>query len=241
MKDILIVLPARMGSSRLPGKPLIKIAGLPIIHHVWNRVLQATSSDNIVVATENKEIVDYCVTNDINCILTDKASSEVDRVKLVSDKITAKIYICVNGDEPLINVEDVKTLIANTDPNKDQVIIGRKSIDEDQFNDPTRHKIVFNKEDRVLYVSRIGIPVDYKGQFYKAYKAIWISSYTKCVLDAYYNYGECNAQILDGIALHRFLHLGIPVYCIDLIGDSWAVDEPKDIKIVEDRLLNLHL
>ena len=112
MKDILIVIPARMSSSRLPGKPLIKIMGVPMIHHVWNRALQVTSSDNIVVATEDNEIIDYCITNDINCILTDKAASEVDRVKLVSDKIAAKIYICACGDEPLINVEDIKTIIA---------------------------------------------------------------------------------------------------------------------------------
>jgi CMP-2-keto-3-deoxyoctulosonic acid synthetase len=240
MKDILIVIPARMSSSRLPGKPLIKIAGVPMIHHVWNRALQVTSSDNIVVATEDNEIIDYCITNDINCILTDKAASEVDRVKLVSDKIAAKIYICACGDEPLINVEDIKTIIAKSDSSKNQFIIGRKSIDENQFNDPSKAKIVFDEQNRVLYASRAGIPVDYKGQFQKAHKAIWIHSYTKNVLDSYFSQGLCSAESLDGLSIHRFLKIGIPVYCIDLIGDSWAVDEPKDIKIVEDRLRNLH-
>lgn len=240
MKDYLVVIPARMSSTRLPGKPLIDIAGLPMIHHVWNRTTSAFSSEDVIIATEDKEIEHYCLSNNLNCILTDSAFNGQERLKLVSDKILAKTYICVNGDEPIINIDDLKTIRKAARLYPDIVLIGRKMIDEKDFYDYSKSKIVFDLNDRLLYASRAGFPLTPKGKFDKAYKAVWLNSYPKTTLDEYFNSPPTPFEKIESNGILRFLELGIEVKCIDLIGDSWAVDEPKDIKIVENRLRNLH-
>lgn len=158
MKDILVVIPARMGSARLPGKPLIDIAGLPMLHHVWNRAVSVFNSDDIVIATEDKEIEDYCLSNNLNCMLTNRTFTGEEKVKLVSDKILAKTYICVLGDEPLINTNDLHTIKEAATLHPDIVLMGRKMIDESDFHDYSKAKIVFDLNDRLLYASRAGFP-----------------------------------------------------------------------------------
>jgi len=240
MKDILVVIPARMGSARLPGKPLIDIAGLPMLHHVWNRAVSVFNSDDIVIATEDKEIEDYCLSNNLNCMLTNRTFTGEEKVKLVSDKILAKTYICVLGDEPLINTNDLHTIKEAATLHPDIVLMGRKMIDESDFHDYSKAKIVFDLNDRLLYASRAGFPLTTEGKFDKAHKAIWLHSFSKDTLDVYFDSPPTPLEKVESLSIIRFLELGIEVKCIDLIGDSWAVDEPKDIKIVEDRLRNLH-
>ena len=230
-----------MGSTRLPGKPLIDIAGLPIIHHVWNRAISVFNSKDVVIATEDKEIEDYCNTNNLNCMLTDPTFMGEEKVKLVSDKILAKTYICILGDEPLINTNDLKTIRNAARLYPDIVLMGRKIIDEGDFYDHSKAKIVFDINDRLLYASRAGFPLTIKGKFDRAYKAIWLYSFSKITLDKYFSSPPTPLEKIEALGIIRFLELGIEVKCIDLIGDSWAVDEQKDIKIVEDRLRNLHL
>ena len=79
MKQV-IVIPARMSGTRLPGKPLIHIAGKPMIYHVWQQCLKVFSSEEIFVATEDQVIVDYCTQNDINVVNTGPANSAIDRL-----------------------------------------------------------------------------------------------------------------------------------------------------------------
>lgn len=240
MKDCIIVIPARMSSARLPGKPLIDIAGLPMIHHVWNRAISVLNSEDVIIATEDKEIEDYCLSNNLNCMLTNRTFTGEEKVKLVSDKILAKTYMCVLGDEPLINTNDLKTIRNAARLYPDIVLMGRKMIDESDFYDHSKAKIVFDLNDRLLYASRAGFPLTPKGKFDKAYKAIWLYSFSKTTLDEYFNSPPTPLEKIESLGILRFLELGIEVKCIDLIGDSWAVDEPKDIKIVENRLQNLH-
>ena len=106
MKQI-IVIPARMKGTRLPGKPLMKILDKTIIWHVWDRCQQVHPSEKIFVATEDIEIKNYCEESGINCVVTGLANTAIDRVKLFSDTIVADSYINVQGDEPLINQNDI--------------------------------------------------------------------------------------------------------------------------------------
>ena len=89
-----------------------------------------------------------------------------------------------------------------------------------------------------MYSSRAGIPINNKGKFVNAERAIWLYSFYKKALDAYnQNQGKTYLDMLEDNEIIRFLEIGIPVYCIDMIGDSWAVDEYKDLEIVEQKLI----
>jgi 3-deoxy-manno-octulosonate cytidylyltransferase (CMP-KDO synthetase) len=237
MKQV-IVIPARMKGTRLPGKPLILINGLPLIKHVWNRCAKVHDEENIFVATEDDEIVEYCNINSIQCIKTGKAETAIDRIKLVSDIILADSYINVQGDEPIVNTTDIKSILSYNEKYPDRVVFGKTQATEIEFNDFSKAKVVCDKYGKLLYSSRAGIPISNKGKFIGAERAIWIYAFNKEALDAYFNNaGKTVLDIAEDNEIIRFLEIGIPVYCTDLIGDSWAVDEYKDLEIVSKRLL----
>lgn len=238
MKQVIII-PARMKGTRLPGKPLVLINGIPLIKHVWNRCIKVHEAVNIFVATEDDEIVDYCKNNSIQCIKTDKAETAIDRIKLVSDIISADSYINVQGDEPIVNTKDISSILSYNIKYPDRVVFGKTKATEIEFNDYSKAKVVCDKYGKLLYSSRAGIPISNKGKFVGAERAIWIYAFNKKALDAYFiNAGETVLDIAEDNEIIRFLEIGIPVYCTDLIGDSWAVDEHKDLEIVSKRLLN---
>jgi len=96
MKQV-IVIPARMKGTRLPGKPLIKILNKTMIQHVWDRCIQTMPKSNIYIATEDEIILNHCNENKINCILTGPAETAIDRIKLFSEIIKSDSYINVQG------------------------------------------------------------------------------------------------------------------------------------------------
>ncbi|MEM4396784.1 MAG: 3-deoxy-manno-octulosonate cytidylyltransferase [Candidatus Woesearchaeota archaeon] len=233
MKQI-IVIPARMKGTRLPGKPLIEINGKKILQYVYERCCKVMDKEHIFIATEDKVIEDFCKVNNMNCINTGPADTAIDRIKLFSDIIESDAYINVQGDEPIFNIEDLKKILDYNKMHPDRIVFGKTKCNSEEFFDYSKAKVVCDLNGRLLYSSRAGIPLNKYGKFIQAERAIWLYAFNKKALDIYYE--NRNKTILDKIEdneIIRFLEIGIPVYCIDVIGDSWAIDEEKDIKIVE--------
>ena len=238
MKQI-IVIPARMKGKRLPGKPLIKILGKTILWRVWDRCRQVHSVDNIYVATEDDIIKEYCSKLNINCIVTDKASTAIDRIKLFRDIIDADSYINVQGDEPAVNINDIKTILNYNIKYPNRVVFGRASANMNEFNDLSKAKVVCDLKGKLLYSSRAGVPTNNNGEYVSAYRAIWIYGFNKVSLDQYYFYKKGTPlETIEDNEIVRFLEIGIPVYCVDVIGDSWAVDIPQDLDSVTKIIKN---
>ena len=237
-----IVIPARMKGTRLPGKPLIEIMGKAIIHHVWDRCRQVVESENIYIATEDDEIDLYCKNNNIQCVVTQSAETAIDRIKYFSDLIPADAYINIQGDEPIVNVHDIETLLAYNRRYPDRVVFGKTNANAEEFNDYSKAKVVCDQEGKLLYSSRAGIPINNQGKFVSAERAIWLYAFYKKALDEYnQNQGKTYLDMIEDNEIIRFLEIGISVYCIDMVGDSWAVDEPKDLAIVEQKLKSQNL
>ena len=233
MKQV-IVIPARMKGTRLPGKPLIQIQGKAMIYHVWNRCRKVHSEENIFVATEDVEIEDYCKKNGMNCVVTGKAESAIDRIQLFSEVIQADAYINVQGDEPVVNTKDIATILTYSQDHPERVVFGKTRANIEEFHDYSKAKVVCAPDGRLLYSSRAGIPLNNKGKFVSAERAIWIYAFNKDALDRYHDAGDMTfLDKLEDNEIIRFLEIGVPVYCVDVIGDSWAVDEPKDLEVVE--------
>lgn len=236
MKQV-IVIPARMGGSRLPGKPLIHINGKPMIFHVWQRCLKIFPAENIYVATEDQVIVEYCNQNGINVVNTGPANSAIDRLKLFSDVISADSYLNVQGDEPIINPEDISTIANYAKIFPERVVFGKAPASEKEFNDASKAKVVCALDGKLLYSSRAGIPLTPKGKYLKAERAIWIYAFPKKALDLYFASDKLtDLDKIEDNEILRFLEIGVEVYCTNVIGNSWAVDEPKDLAIIESKL-----
>ena len=237
----IIVIPSRMKGTRLPGKPLIKIHGKTMIQHVWERCNLIHPKEDIYIATEDEVIEKFCHEKNINCLNTGPAKTAIDRLKLFSDEIKADSYINVQGDEPIINPKDIKSILDYNHKWPDRIVFGKTKATKEEFYDHSKAKVVCDIYGRLLYSSRAGIPINNKGKFVSAERAIWIYSFNKEVLNEYFN--NINNTKLDKIEdneIIRFLEIGIPVYCTNLIGDSWSVDEEKDIRIVENILMKMN-
>jgi 3-deoxy-manno-octulosonate cytidylyltransferase (CMP-KDO synthetase) len=236
MKQI-IVIPARMKGTRLPNKPLINILGKPMIQHVWERCALAHVPENIYVATEDDAVVDFCQSKGINCINTGPAETAIDRIYLLSKVIDADSYINVQGDEPIANIQDIKTILEYNLRHPDRVVFGKVQANEQEFYDFSKAKVVCGLDGRLLYSSRAGIPLNNKGKFVSAERAIWLYAFSKNALGIYHeNIHNVKLEKIEDNEIIRFLEIGVPVYCVDVIGDSWAVDELKDVSVVEEIL-----
>jgi len=242
IREHVIVIPARMHGTRLPGKPLVLIAGKPMIHHVWDRCVSVYPRDDIYVATEDSEIQSYCNENGINCLVTPKANSAIDRIFLFSKEIKAKTYINVQGDEPIVNPRDIQKIVDYSSSNRESVVFGKTKATKSDFTDFSKAKVVCDINGKLLYSSRAGIPVNNKGEFVEAERAIWIYAFPAASLGNYFDsFGRTRLDEIEDNEILRFLEIGVPVYCVDLIGDSWAVDEFKDIEIVESKIRDSQL
>ena len=164
MVDYLIIIPARYNSKRLPGKPLIDINGIPMIVRTFNKCKKAVPTSKIIVATDDKRIQKICSKNGINSIITSqKCLTGTDRIAEVSKKIKKKIYINVQGDEPICNPNDIKKIVNFAKKNPNLIVNGYTEIkDNKMFNSPNVPKVVFDKNEKLLYMSRAPIPSNKK-------------------------------------------------------------------------------
>ena len=174
-------------------------------------------------------------------INTGKANTALDRIGKFSYKINADIYINVQGDEPIVNVYDIKKIIRFSTKYKNAVLFGKTACDKKTFFDCSKAKVVVDENDKVLYTSRSGIPLSSKGKFIRAFKVIWIYSLPKKLIRKYFLHGSGKLELLEQNEVLRFLEMNIDTYAINLKGNSWAVDEKKDIAIVRKMLAKRNL
>ena len=127
-----VIIPARFESNRFPGKPLVKINGIPMIERVWKKCIQAIPINDVYVATDSEVIYDYCSDHSINVIMTPECLTGSDRVYQASLTLDADIFINVQGDEPLINPDDIRSVISYSKNSPNSVINAMCQITEEK-------------------------------------------------------------------------------------------------------------
>ena len=236
---IVIIIPARFQSSRLPGKPLIDICGQSMIKRTYNRCCLALDSKDVFVATDDNRIFRHCQDHNINVLMTlDTCKTGTDRVYEASRQVEADIYINVQGDEPIINPEDIKIVIEASKNNPDKIINAMCRINKDDFNNPTIPKMVTRLDNRLLYSSRVGIPTTKSLSFVSANKQVCIYAFPmKPLADFASTKNKTPLEDMEDIEILRFLELGYEVQMVRVSNTSLAVDVPNDVKPIE-KILN---
>ena len=237
MKSI-IVIPARMQSSRLPGKPLIDIAGKTLIQRTYERCIMAVPKEQIYVATDNVEIFKHCKQSNMQVVMTSKnCLTGTDRVAEVADQIEADYYINVQGDEPLMNPQDILDTIKAAEKYTGEIINGYAPINEEDYKSLTVPKVVIRPDGRLLYMSRSSIPGNKNGSFQKAWRQVCVYAFPKIALQTFIKEGKKTPlEAQEDIEILRFLELGYEVRMIPLSVDSIAVDVPEDVERVKQKL-----
>jgi len=229
------IIPARLNSSRLTGKPLADICGKPMIWWVYQQAQKAAAFADIMVATEDPEIEDACAALGMNCFRNQKeCPNVVNRLFEVSQKIDSDYYLCINGDEPIIESDVLTKGIPNRSIQDRPVMFGimRKFTDPAEVMDPGNLKLVTAADGRLIYSSRSPIPFPQNGIDFCYQKYIGVECYNQAALDFYVHAEMGVLEKIEGIGTLRFLEYGHPVYYTLVESSSLSVDTAKDLEVV---------
>ena len=239
-KKILIVIPARFHSTRFNGKPLYKILGKEMILRVAEACSNVIKKDNVIIATDNKKIFNLVKKNNFKCIMTSKNNATgTDRVAEVAKKIKASIYINVQGDEPLVKPADIKSIINEKIKYPNKIICGYSRIKNiHEFNNLNVPKVVFDKNNELIYISRAPIPSSKKlTNTHHRFKQVCIYAFNKKELMKFKEKGKKSIlEKTEDIEILRFLTLGLKIKMKIIRSNTYAVDVKKDISIIESFL-----
>ena len=238
------VIPARYASSRLPGKPLADICGKPMVWWVYQRSIRAGVLDEIYVATDDIRVKSACMSYGIPVIMTQNTHREAaNRLQEISKNIKADFYIQINGDEPLLDPQYIKSAIPETVPQDIEfgTNLVTKMYDPVEVNDPSNIKVIFDIDHNVSYLSRAPIPFPYRSIEFDYYKHIGIIGYNKKMLDFYAENPPGRFEIIEGIATLRFADYGKKLLCIEVDdSESLSVDTIMDLehirKVIREKL-----
>jgi len=234
------IIPARYDSSRFQGKPLCLINGIPMIKRTYEQVKGSKLLDKLVVATDSVKIQDYCKQENILVVMTsEKHQTGTDRLVEVAKMEDFDLYVNIQGDEPIIDYNSIDQIVSEYKINGDVYDVYNlyKRIDDlEEIENSNIIKIVVNKDDELIYMSRHPIPFNKSKNQTKYNKQVCVYGFTKKALNIFSDRDKTHNERFEDIELLRFLDLGCKVKMARTKVDSIAVDTPEDVKRVEDFL-----
>lgn len=241
--DYLVVIPARLESTRLPRKLLMKINGKTVIFRTYQKALEALNDPNrIIIATDSKEIKEHCESFGAQTILTSKnCLTGTDRVAEISKKIIKSQYINLQGDEPIFPPDQLIKFIKNANKDTSKVHTAITKIkNEKEFNNISIPKMVFSESKRLLYSSRAGIPSNKLKGFKIGYKHVCVYAFNKTHLEIFKkNKGKTFFEKEEDLEINRFLELDINVNCIELEKCGKSLDTKDDLEYLTNHINSL--
>lgn len=240
-----VIIPARYGSSRYPGKPLVHLLDKPMVLWVAELSAKALGQENVYVATEDRRIADIVKRAGYQAVMTtDDALTGTDRLAQAAQDIAADIFINVQGDEPLAEPADILRVRDAKLANMDDIINGFSWVSEQEdphsVNIP---KVITNENQQLIYMSRVAIPgfKDAKNAPARYKKQVCIYAFTREELAAFRAFGrKSELEQCEDIEILRFLEIGKKVRMIETQPGSLAVDVPSDVPHVEAALRRKH-
>ena len=226
------VIPARLNSVRIPRKALVDINGLPMCIHVYRRALLSADIDEVVIATDNQEVIDVVGHFGAKSILT--KSSHVNGTERMAEVMNKRkdfdIAVLINGDEPLIDPGHIGVSV-NTllESGADASILARKF---DKLNSPSDFKMVCNPAGDVLYISRSDIPSSARNHVPHMLKACHVLAFTRKTIQEYAEMAPTPMELLEDHEHLRLIEHGYKIRAAVVESNSISVDIPEDLEYV---------
>jgi 3-deoxy-D-manno-octulosonate cytidylyltransferase len=236
---VLAVIPARYGSSRLPGKPLASIAGRPMVQHVVERVRQAARVERVVVATDDERVKKAVEGFGGEAVLTRRDHrSGTDRVAEIAAHLEADIYVDIQGDEPLIDPATIDAIVAEmVDDDSIQIATPCTAITQpNDVMDPNIVKVVRDFDGNCLYFSRAPIPWVRDSKAAAAphhWKHVGLYGFRRAALVEYPTLPPGELEAVEQLEQLRWLENGFRIRAVETDYDAISVDVPADIQRVE--------
>lgn len=233
--DYVVVIPARLTSSRLPRKPLVEICGKSMLEHTYARAVEAVCAEKVFIATDSDEILQVCKKFGAQVVMTSvDCLTGTDRIAEFAQKVSADVYINLQGDEPLMEPVNIKAVIKAGLTAPTSIINGWAWIEtEAEFRSRTIPKVIVRQDGQMMYMSRAPIPGTKDNSFQFSRKQICVYSFPrKALADFAKNGGKTPHEEVEDIEILRFAEMGWEVQMIELSGTSIAVDTPEDLERV---------
>ncbi len=236
MKAVAII-PARLESTRLARKALRAIAGKPMVAWVYEAARASSLLQDVIVATDAEEILEFCRKQGYHARLTSKEHrSGTDRVHEVACAIAAEVYVNVQGDEPLARPEHIAALLGCFQDASVQVSTVKTPCKPEDVNNPNAVKVVTDLRGDALYFSRATIPFDRDGSRPRYYKHLGFYAYRKAALDRFCSLPESSLERSERLEQLRFLENGISIRVAETPFDTIGVDTEEDRQRAEEIL-----
>lgn len=236
---VTVVIPARMASSRFPGKPLVPILGLPMVEHVRRRALKADGVDQVAVATCDVAIMETVLAFGGNAVLT-KPSHEraADRVQEAMLQLPGEIVAMVNGDEPLLVPDAITQVITPLLENHELDVVNLLSPleTEDDYLNANIVKAVCDQYGSVIYLTRAPIPFFRHRVSVPVYRQTGIMAFRNSFLTRFSMLPETPLEKAESIDMLRVLENSIRICGVVANYPTLGVDQPSDITLIEDVL-----
>ncbi|MDR2124117.1 MAG: 3-deoxy-manno-octulosonate cytidylyltransferase [Desulfovibrio sp.] len=246
--NIIAVVPARMGSSRFPGKPLADIHSVPMVGHVALRTALCPIPAATYIATCDAEIMDYAASAGIRAVMTaDTHTRCTDRTAealLAIEKelgMVADIVVMVQGDEPMVTPAMIEAALAPmlAEPELRVVNLMADLADTGEFEDPSEVKVVTDRKGNALYFSREPVPSRKKGvSAVPMRKQVCVIPFRREFLLEFNAMPESPLEIIESVDMLRILENGGTVRMAYISERTLSVDTPEDLKRVRELMLN---
>lgn len=240
--NIIAIVPARMGSSRFPGKPLADIHGVPMVGHVTIRTAMCKSLTATYIATCDDVIMEYAASRNLKAVMTsDKHTRCTDRTAEAMLKIekelglTADIVVMVQGDEPMVTPGMIEAAVKPMldDPSLQVVNLMADLASVEEFEDPSEVKVVTDLRGNALYFSREPIPSRKKGVTdVPMKKQVCIIPFRREYLLKFNSLPETPLEIIESVDMMRILENGDIVRMVPISERTLSVDTPEDLRRV---------
>ena len=244
--NIIGIIPARMGSSRFPGKPMKKIHGMPMIGHCYHRTAIALGVNATYVATCDIEIAEYInsiggravMTSNTHTRATTRTAEALEKIEQETGK-KSDIVVMVQGDEPLILPETIKEVVPEfNDKSVNIVNIMSRLTTRESFEDVNNVKVVVANNNDALYFSRESIPSPWKGwKDVPKYMQTGIIAFKRDTLIAFNAMKETQLEQIESIDMNRVLETGGKIRMVLTEAVTIGVDVPEDLNEVEKMLV----
>ena len=229
-----IIIPARYGSSRLEGKPLLKANNKPIIQWVWEKAKACPMVDRVIVATDDDRIFNACKEFGAEVEMTSvNHKSGSDRIAEVASRHSEIGYIVnLQGDEPLIEQENIELVIKGIleDDNADISTLVREIKEEDEVNNPNLVKCVFDFNNYAMYFSRSKIPYERNIGKSKFYGHLGIYGYKREALFKMTNLPQAPYEAAESLEQLRALQNGMKIKVAIVKNVPVGIDAQEDFE-----------
>ena len=230
-----VIIPARMGATRFPNKPLADICGRPMIQWVYERAARAESVDRVIVATCDQVIIDAVAGFGGEAVMTsDKHRSGTDRLAEAAADLDCDIIVNVQGDEPLIDPSAIDNAVEpfELEPGLNMVSL-MVPIDAEAAKDPNLVKVVVGVDNYALYFSRSPIPYERKPLAGRSvYGHVGLYAYTKDFLLRFASMAPTPLEMAESLEQLRVLENGYRIKMVEIADRPLGVDTVEDLERV---------